>query len=398
MVVYQGFVSVTIVVLLLFQSMAFMDAKSWFRSFSSGGKTSLPTTNSLKANKWFPLLEYPGKITFRYPKVKLPSATDLTQEDIEADIDGYGNEWSAFAALSEGSLEQQANDHVSKYKHKTTVAEYIVKVPSSVFDAMSMNSSASAAVSDSGSNANDGSIVATNVSSTFLMTLIKKSFAKFRFHSQKYLKLLFVPTHNAFLKNNSPVSAKADRKHRGRVLNSVLISLPEWPIRWKHFAFSTKILHDDTDVGDQSVVLEITTVNVHGSPTIQTKMKKGMKMHVTVSPDRTDEGGNIVFSTTMSYSKMSKAECELIANSILKELQSLVQSETNLIAVRQRYLQKFHMEMDNQREEEKKLQLDRIIHPEKYKSKSGTVRRNSGGNDRYRPSAAAQARRQVKSR
>jgi hypothetical protein len=50
----------------------------------------------------------------------------------------------------------------------------------------------------------------------------------------------------------------------------------------------------------------------------------------------------------------------------------------------------------------KKKQLDQIIHPEKYRGKSPTVRRlgsagsSVGGSGRYTPSASTQARRLVK--
>lgn len=86
---------------------------------------------------------------------------------------------------------------------------------------------------------------------------------------------------------------------------------------------------------------------------------------------------------------------------IVKEfLQSRVQRETQMVLAR--FKQQQNLTVESKAAEEKRLskELDMVINPEKYRTKSNTVRRaiasGDSGGGRFTPSASTQARRQVK--
>ena len=74
-----------------------------------------------------------------------------------------------------------------------------------------------------------------------------------------------------------------------------------------------------------------------------------------------------------------------------------LQNQISMYRNRQKQLEDVSKAARKSSEAKKKKELDKIIHPEKYRKKaSGNVRRSAGGNGRYRPSSEAQSRRVVR--
>lgn len=81
-----------------------------------------------------------------------------------------------------------------------------------------------------------------------------------------------------------------------------------------------------------------------------------------------------------------------------------LQREVDLVAVRSQQQTEFREKAALETRKRKMKELDKVIHPEKYRNKSPSVRRtgssgaggSAGGGGRYTPSADTQARRQVK--
>ncbi len=363
--------------ILLAQNATLLDGRSWFRLLRRG-KGTVPTMAIMKTTKWFPLLEYPGKISWKYPKVKLPSSLGADDIDYEEkDREGLSSyEWSPFAFIAEqqASHENNQDHHSFLYRHKLIMPDDVIEVPSL-------------------KTGNDTDI-------SFFQTVVEKSLTNYHVHLQKYLKVLFVPAPSSLraLTDSSKESTKPPQLRR--ILNTILVSLPQWPLFWKHFTLSTKLItieshHYNTchfSNSDPYAQLEITMVDNSGSPTIVTRKKVGMKMSVKLL--RSSDGDKVILASSLEYTRLPKAECELIANSILKELHSLMQSEIKLYCARQNFLKKLHDEVDAKRKEEKKSALDKVINPEKYQGKSPNVRRVGDGYIRYRPSSSVRSRHQ----
>ena len=87
---------------------------------------------------------------------------------------------------------------------------------------------------------------------------------------------------------------------------------------------------------------------------------------------------------------------------ILQEFFQVRFKEQVEIAISRTLMQKeYNKSKEKEEKRKKKDKLDRIINPDKYKSRSPTVRiegsgKKGGGSGRYTPSAATQARRVVK--
>ena len=105
---------------------------------------------------------------------------------------------------------------------------------------------------------------------------------------------------------------------------------------------------------------------------------------------------------------VKKRHVDVLLNEIFDIFHRSLEDQMNMISARTEKLVEVNRAISLERRKRKKLELDMIIHPDKYRKKSsGNVRRigsnkegakGGGGGGRYRPSEAAQARRQVKSR
>lgn len=187
------------------------------------------------------------------------------------------------------------------------------------------------------------------------------------------------------------LSSRKDKYVRYLVKDNILvISIKSWPMGWKNYAFLVKFV--DYGLGEDTVG-EIEFVSLTGSKDAKRRMKVVLKLD-------TNEQKQLELSTLASYCKMSKTEAEAVTSHLLSFMKSILKESYRMSTARLSLMSSVKKASSEAAKEKKKEALDRIIHPEKYKAKSGTVRRSSssssGGSGRYTPSAAAQARRQVK--
>jgi hypothetical protein len=85
-----------------------------------------------------------------------------------------------------------------------------------------------------------------------------------------------------------------------------------------------------------------------------------------------------------------------ILNIVADSLQSQINMATQLYLSRKQLLENQRKEIENYQAKTKKLELDKIINPDKYRTKSSTVKRvNSNGSCRYVPSSSMRSRGEI---
>lgn len=166
----------------------------------------------------------------------------------------------------------------------------------------------------------------------------------------------------------------------------LVLSLAAWPIGWNHYSFLVQI--DPVASEDDLDELRLTS----GA--------RGQKaLEVAIRLTRSDEGG-LYMQITASSNRMSAKERAAVLDALRGYLLPSLRDTAQLATARHAQLVKHSAMSKEARSSRRSKELDRIIHPEKYKHKASTVRpagsAGGGGGGRYTPSAAAQARRQVR--
>jgi hypothetical protein len=128
--------------------------------------------------------------------------------------------------------------------------------------------------------------------------------------------------------------------------------------------------------------------------------KCGFRIHCDLS---IEGGGEVAVTTRVASGGMRSQDVDDITELIDSALKKELERSVHLVAAREQQKQARKKNADAAAVTAKKKQLDQIIHPEKYRGRSPTVRRpgsagggSAGGSGRYTPSASTQARRQVK--
>lgn len=162
----------------------------------------------------------------------------------------------------------------------------------------------------------------------------------------------------------------------------LVLSLPAWPIGWNHYSFLVQIdpAASEDDLGE----LRLTS-----------GARDQKALEVAIRLTRSDEGG-LCMQITASSNKMSAKERAAVLDALRGYLLPSLRDTAQLATARHAQLVKHSAMSKEVRSSRRSKELDRIIHPEKYKHKASTVRPAGGGGGRYTPSAAAQARRQVR--
>lgn len=164
---------------------------------------------------------------------------------------------------------------------------------------------------------------------------------------------------------------------------NVLISLPSWPFGWKNYLFKVSVRDQMKKSSD---VLWIDLNDVHKS-TFSIRIKILQK--------------KLSFSYYYDNLRVKLKDSQQILPLINQFLRSRLSREIQIARAR---INQHSLHLENASKYKKarqKVQLDRIINPDKYKSKSATVRRASSSSstttsNRYKPSSAAAARRVVR--
>ena len=160
----------------------------------------------------------------------------------------------------------------------------------------------------------------------------------------------------------------------------VVISLSSFPLGWRNFFFEVTVKKSNKPT-DNCIYVGIQSFS-ESKILIRISIKKGK-----LSFEYFYKDGNI-----------SLRESQEIVPFLNHFLKARLQSELLVTQARQR--QRFvHREKTSQiLKSKQKVELDRIINPDKYRTKSATVRKPSiaGASARYKPSSAAASRRVVK--
>ena len=124
------------------------------------------------------------------------------------------------------------------------------------------------------------------------------------------------------------------------------------------------------------------------------RMNKSCLMRFSVTYDKKTKRAICKVSTFLTG--VSKRWYSTVAKHMLADVVKSLEYEALLATVRREQANELK-KLSSVAMKGKKLQdLDKILHPDKYKSSSPTVRREWTGNGRFNPSSATQARRVVK--
>jgi hypothetical protein len=195
------------------------------------------------------------------------------------------------------------------------------------------------------------------------------------------------------------------------------IGIKAFPIGWNNYIFAysnsnnnntnnkkketKKTNNNNNNDNDDSVILEMFSINPNkGIPLANTNTKR-CKFMIEVKTMKKKSKVKVILKSAsigINHHHMSKI------TKILEEFFQLRFSEQVDIAISRTKMQmNYNRDKKTDEQRKKRDRLDRLINPDKYKSKSSTVRRvregpggGGGGSGRYTPSAATQARRVVK--
>lgn len=111
-----------------------------------------------------------------------------------------------------------------------------------------------------------------------------------------------------------------------------------------------------------------------------------------------DIDGNVQLLHHYASTGISNREAQLVVGTLQHYLLSRLRQDLSVLKARRKQLESYDVELKIADKKKRDKRLDRILNPEKYRGTSPTVRRpGSGqGTGRYTPSAATQARRQVR--
>jgi hypothetical protein len=114
--------------------------------------------------------------------------------------------------------------------------------------------------------------------------------------------------------------------------------------------------------------------------------------------DKHDSTFKLLLELKGIYSKHNKSEISRIFQALSMIFEDIFITEFDILISRLKTGQIVKSELAENAKRKQQRAMDRILHPEKYRSKSPTVRTvgSNSGTGRYSPSAAAQSRRQVK--
>lgn len=181
--------------------------------------------------------------------------------------------------------------------------------------------------------------------------------------------------------------------------NSVLEwTTTRWPLQLKnHDRYTISVTYDKNKF--DGVINSMHSV-IHFSPTTEKRpllfFRRNKQSGFTISITGTDEGLAVV-ATEIPNTDSYNEHTQVIVESTLSFVEAAIRNELGRLAARRRQSAEHASREKARMEAAKHRQVDEILHPDKYRSKkSAGVTKGPAGSGRYRPSEAAQARRQVK--
>lgn len=173
----------------------------------------------------------------------------------------------------------------------------------------------------------------------------------------------------------------------------VIVSLKLWPIGWKHYT----VYHEVSSISEES---EGASHNIRIQMYSKGPTKTLKHLRFELNLNSTNSGDAIIVDSNIKYtSAISNDQAILVGQALSKHIRDQLSSLIDIYEVRKTQ-SKEYLELSKSAEEKKKKQeLDKIIHPEKYRNKSPTVKpvgTGKEGSGRFVPSEATKARRQVR--
>jgi hypothetical protein len=225
----------------------------------------------------------------------------------------------------------------------------------------------------------------------------------------------------------SPYRLFKGEKYRLLFLNNhnLIFSRKAFPIGWKHYPLK---FYSYSSADDRTNIIDI--VSMHG-----TRKLKDFMVRVEIADDKeredfheieegygddgeidkelkgqknldkssslkasTEIGDSTMLKATAYYSaKVKKEKASSIFLPVLRHLKDLFHENQRIFKIRKIQTEKLSKMTKFEDEKRKKLELDRIIHPEKYRKKTIDKKGLAGSElGRYTPSETTKARRQVK--
>ena len=172
--------------------------------------------------------------------------------------------------------------------------------------------------------------------------------------------------------------------HNSKIMlqKGILVSsVKAWPMGWKHYPMILSHPSKNTLVATSSG-----------------RKQSGRKLKV-IARVALVNNQSMTINTVVKASRLPKKDVVEVGESIARLFEQELKEKYKISVVRKLHLKKYSELSSLSEKEKKKLKLDKIINPDKYKSKSPTVRSPGSkgcGNGRYNPSAETQARRQVR--
>jgi hypothetical protein len=185
---------------------------------------------------------------------------------------------------------------------------------------------------------------------------------------------------------------------------TLLISKPFWPLGWTHLTFLIQIkvnqntLTESLVPNNKAITFELISIQKNKRNKLFKSKDEKIRIQI-VFKLKNNNAIKYYFKYNnlgVKYSDRKIKELIAIINSFLLENLTI---ESNLYKSRNIEVMNYSKASKLVNNAKKKIYLDKVINPNKYKIKSPTVRKSkSSGAGRYTPSAAAKARRQSKSK
>lgn len=166
--------------------------------------------------------------------------------------------------------------------------------------------------------------------------------------------------------------------------SSCLVTVPKRPFGWTNIAFNVNITSSPSHKVKCVDSGELSRINFSSFGS-----KDGLKVQFSIRL----RDGNLMIERRSSHQEPVKLVSQVVGT-LEAVLVNLFKRELALRAARSQQFRAVKLHSDAARKARKRQELDKIIHPEKYRTKSATVRRDQeGGSGRFTPSASTQARR-----
>jgi hypothetical protein len=222
---------------------------------------------------------------------------------------------------------------------------------------------------------------------TRIQFLVHKMFNLFHFIPSKNYKILITDDHK------------------------LVVSVKSWILGWYHYPFHILMKSNSTFPSiNETDKFTIDLISMNGHRNLQEFMGRieifkgnAKSTFFSTKKSKTDKNSDTMMKLTLydlqgeggGTNRLKNSNLKFIFNKLSFHVKQHFKEITALYDVRRKQKAKYQQLSQEKEKAKQKLELDKIIHPEKYKKKGAPLSGGDGAG-RYAPSAATQARRQVK--